>query len=123
VSSYLAGDLVVGDRFELCGPIGGYFVWTVEDGPVMNLDVTELVSDGNAVGRLLAALFGQDMTSTTRVCAACAHVAPLGRHRAYRGAGIVLRCPSCDAVALVVVQEPADVSVTVSGVLRLGAGS
>jgi ferredoxin-NADP reductase len=29
VSPYLVGDLRAGDRFELRGPIGGYFVWTV----------------------------------------------------------------------------------------------
>ena len=28
VSPYLVGDLRAGDRFELRGPIGGYFVWT-----------------------------------------------------------------------------------------------
>src|SRR5439155_689002 len=27
VSPYLAGELVAGDRFEIRGPIGGYFVW------------------------------------------------------------------------------------------------
>ncbi len=32
VSPYLAGELRVGDQFELRGPIGGYFAWTVEDG-------------------------------------------------------------------------------------------
>jgi len=28
VSPYLAGEVRVGDRFEVRGPIGGYFVWT-----------------------------------------------------------------------------------------------
>ena len=32
VSSYLAGEAQLGDRFELRGPIGGYFVWTPELG-------------------------------------------------------------------------------------------
>jgi ferredoxin-NADP reductase len=32
VSPYLAGKVRVGDRFELRGPIGGYFVWTVASG-------------------------------------------------------------------------------------------
>jgi ferredoxin-NADP reductase len=50
VSSYLAGDLVVGDRFELRGPIGGYLVWTVEDGPVF------LVAGGSGVVPLMAML-------------------------------------------------------------------
>src|SRR5438045_5578768 len=29
VSQYLTGELRVGDHFELRGPIGGHFVWTV----------------------------------------------------------------------------------------------
>jgi ferredoxin-NADP reductase len=32
VSSYLAGDLRPGDDFEIRGPIGGHFTWSVEDG-------------------------------------------------------------------------------------------
>src|SRR5438477_7937536 len=28
VSPYLAGEVRVGDQFEVRGPIGGYFVWT-----------------------------------------------------------------------------------------------
>ena len=32
VSSYLAGDLRPGDEFEIRGPIGGHFTWSVEDG-------------------------------------------------------------------------------------------
>ena len=32
VSSYLCGELRVGDQFEIRGPIGGYFVWDVRDG-------------------------------------------------------------------------------------------
>ena len=32
VSPYLTGELRAGDGLELRGPIGGYFVWTVEEG-------------------------------------------------------------------------------------------
>jgi len=32
VSPYLAGDVVVGDRFEVRGPIGGHFTWRAADG-------------------------------------------------------------------------------------------
>jgi ferredoxin-NADP reductase len=32
VSPYLAGELVVGDKLELRGPIGGYFVWEADQG-------------------------------------------------------------------------------------------
>ena len=32
VSSYLVGEIRVGDAFEVRGPLGGYFVWGPEDG-------------------------------------------------------------------------------------------
>jgi ferredoxin-NADP reductase len=51
VSSYLAGEARVGDRFELRGPIGGYFVWTPElGGPLM------LVAGGSGLVPLMAML-------------------------------------------------------------------
>lgn len=51
VSSYLAGDLRVGDKFELRGPIGGYFVWTpVLEGPLF------LVGGGSGIVPLMAML-------------------------------------------------------------------
>lgn len=49
VSSYLAGEARVGDRFELRGPIGGYFVWTPAlEGPLF------LVAGGSGVVPLMA---------------------------------------------------------------------
>ena len=51
VSSYLAGEVRAGDRFELRGPIGGYFVWTTAlDGPLF------LVAGGSGVVPLMAML-------------------------------------------------------------------
>src|SRR5439155_9996456 len=51
VSSYLCGELRVGDQFELRGPIGGYFVWNVgEGGPLM------LVAGGSGIVPLMAML-------------------------------------------------------------------
>ncbi len=51
VSSYLAGDLQVGDPLELRGPIGGYFTWTVADGgPLL------LVAGGSGIAPLMAML-------------------------------------------------------------------
>ncbi|MGH7918625.1 MAG: DUF6510 family protein [Candidatus Dormibacteraceae bacterium] len=55
--------------------------------------------DGNAIAGLLEGLFGRDLTSTPRVCATCGATNEVGRHRLYRGAGLVLRCPGCGAVA------------------------
>ena len=51
VSSYLCGELRVGDRFELRGPIGGYFVWDVNAGaPLL------LVAGGSGIVPLMAML-------------------------------------------------------------------
>jgi ferredoxin-NADP reductase len=51
VSPYLAGEARAGDRFELRGPIGGYFVWTTAlTGPLY------LVAGGSGVVPLMAML-------------------------------------------------------------------
>jgi ferredoxin-NADP reductase len=51
VSPYLAGEVRAGDRFELRGPIGGYFVWTAAlGGPLF------LVGGGSGVVPLMAML-------------------------------------------------------------------
>jgi Family of unknown function (DUF6510) len=62
--------------------------------------------DGNGVAGLLAEIAGAEMTAAVRTCQSCGDRRPLGDHRAYRSAGFVLRCPSCQAVAVVIgVQE------------------
>ena len=49
VSTYLIDELVVGDRLELRGPIGGWFVWEAKDGgPLL------LVAGGSGVVPLMA---------------------------------------------------------------------
>ncbi len=49
VSPYLDDVLVVGDRFEVRGPVGGYFVWEVDSGgPLL------LVGGGSGVVPLMA---------------------------------------------------------------------
>jgi ferredoxin-NADP reductase len=51
VSSYLAGEARAGDKFEMRGPIGGYFVWTVAlGGPLF------LVAGGSGIVPLMAML-------------------------------------------------------------------
>ena len=51
VSPYLVGDVRAGDRFELRGPIGGHFVWTVaHGGPLF------LIAGGSGVVPLMAML-------------------------------------------------------------------
>jgi len=49
VSPYLVDEVVVGDRFELRGPVGGYFVWeTTDGGPLL------LVAGGSGIVPLQA---------------------------------------------------------------------
>ena len=51
VSPYLTRDVQVGDRFELRGPIGGYFVWTAAlGGPLF------LMAGGSGIAPLMAML-------------------------------------------------------------------
>lgn len=51
VSPYLASEVIIGDRFELRGPIGGHFVWTA----AMN-EPLFLVAGGSGVAPLMAML-------------------------------------------------------------------
>jgi ferredoxin-NADP reductase len=55
VSPYLVGELQAGDRFELRGPIGGYFVWDA-DGPTAGGGPLLLVAGGSGVVPLAAML-------------------------------------------------------------------
>jgi ferredoxin-NADP reductase len=51
VSPYLAGDVQKGDKFELRGPIGGYFVWAATlGGPLF------LIAGGSGIVPLMAML-------------------------------------------------------------------
>lgn len=61
VSSYLAGEVRVGDQFELRGPIGGYFVWTTDlEGPLF------LVAGGSGVVPLMAILRERALKKATQ---------------------------------------------------------
>ena len=60
VSPYLASVVQPGDRFELRGPIGGYFVWTVANGgPLL------LVAGGSGIAPLMAMLRHRAATKST----------------------------------------------------------
>ena len=62
--------------------------------------------DGNGIAGLLGEVAGAEMTTVMRTCQSCGDRRAIGEHRAYRSAGVVLRCPSCEDVAIVVgVQE------------------
>jgi hypothetical protein len=59
--------------------------------------------DGNAMAGLLTEVFCAEMTTVARACRSCGTVSAMGEYRAYRGAGTVLRCPTCGALALRIV--------------------
>jgi ferredoxin-NADP reductase len=61
VSPYLVDEVVPGDRFEIRGPIGGYFVWEADapSGPLF------LVAGGSGVVPLMAMLRHRTATGST----------------------------------------------------------
>ena len=71
--------------------------------------------DGNGIAGLLADAFGTEMTTAPRVCQSCGARNAVGAHRAYRGAGHVLRCPACEDVAARIAVLPDRYVVYLSG--------
>jgi uncharacterized protein DUF6510 len=67
---------------------------------------TELMLDGNALAGTLHELFGADVTAASCECAACGYHAEVGTFLAFtQGPGAVLRCSTCGAVALRIVER------------------
>jgi transposase len=72
-------------------------------------------TDANAIAGVLEELFVADATSADRRCHACGHEHPVGAHPLYEGAGHVLRCPSCGALAATIVERPDRLVVSMLG--------
>ena len=62
--------------------------------------MSDLHTDGNGVAGLLEEILAVEVTTMVRKCQSCGDRQPIAAHRAYRGAGVVLRCPSCGDVAV-----------------------
>ena len=87
-----------------------------EDGVRSN---EELALDGNAVGGLVAEVFGEDLTGALGSCPDCGTAGELATLRAYVHApGVVLRCAACDAVQLVIVRTPRGLRHTARRVMK-----
>jgi Family of unknown function (DUF6510) len=67
--------------------------------------MTDTPLDGNGVAGLLAEILAAEPTTTLRRCQSCGDEQPLAAHRAYQGAGMVLRCPSCTDVAVRIIER------------------
>jgi hypothetical protein len=75
--------------------------------------------DGNALAGLLEELFATELTDAPRSCGSCGAIRAVGAHRLYRGAGLVLRCPVCSDIALVVATAPERHIVHLAGTWRM----
>lgn len=75
--------------------------------------------DGNALAGLLEELFATELTDAARTCGTCGARRAVGAHRLYRGAGLVLRCPVCSDIGLVVATAPDRHIVHLSGTWRM----
>ena len=75
--------------------------------------------DGNGVAGLLSEVFETEMTTVDRGCGTCGGHHAVGAHRAYRGAGTVLRCPGCGDVAVCAVVTPERTVVRLAGTWSL----
>lgn len=102
VSPYLTDEVRQGDRFELRGPIGGYFVWHAGlDGPV------QLIAGGSGVAPFLAMLghhanVGSNaavrLLYSARTAAAVIAADALDAHAA-RGVGVTITLTRADGAA------------------------
>jgi hypothetical protein len=75
--------------------------------------------DGNAIAGLLVEALGTELTDAPRRCQSCRAVNAVGAHRAYHGAGVVLRCPACGDIALRIVSLDDEHVLTFAGEWRI----
>jgi Family of unknown function (DUF6510) len=62
--------------------------------------------DGNAIGGVMAEIFGTEMTLAVGVCGSCGATGPVAELHVYtRAPGLVARCSSCESVLIRIVQS------------------
>jgi hypothetical protein len=71
--------------------------------------------DGNAAAGVLREVFGSEMTTALGTCGSCGAVDPVGAVHVYVSAGMVLRCPSCEAVLMRIVESESRLWVDLTG--------
>ena len=76
--------------------------------------------DGNAAAGRLSDVVVFDTTAAQTRCGACGMTAPLGAYHVYADApGMVVRCPTCEAMAMRIAQTPGHTWLDMSGVAAL----
>ena len=83
------------------------------------MESSELHIDGNGVAGMLQEIFVTEITTARRVCDGCGEEHPIGEHRAYSGAGTVLRCPGCGRVAALISALPDEYVIGLRGAWRV----
>jgi hypothetical protein len=78
-----------------------------------------LMLDGNAVAGLLQEVFAVEMTTAMGTCKTCGATEAVGALHVFRGAGVVMRCPHCDTVLVVISKEDTRVWIGFVGVRTL----
>jgi DNA-directed RNA polymerase subunit RPC12/RpoP len=61
--------------------------------------------DGNALAGLFHDVFGREMTNECGCCSHCGAMNQLGAAWVFRAAGDVVRCPNCESIVMVIVQN------------------
>ena len=82
----------------------------------------DLKLDGNAIGGVMLELFGSDMTVAESICGSCGAHGEIARLDVYTGAGLVVRCSSCEAVMIRIVQGRGRTWIDLSGTASLALG-
>ena len=75
--------------------------------------------DGNAIAGLLQEVFAVEMTTAIVTCERCSAADAVGAIPVFRGAGIVLRCRSCNSALMTIVRDGTRVWMSLSGVRTL----
>ncbi len=83
--------------------------------------------DGNAAAGILSEVFVPDVTTARATCANCGTIRAIGALLVYaHGMGMVMRCPTCDAVVLRVARLRRQLWVDLTGaklVVMAGVGA
>ena len=74
--------------------------------------------DGNGAAGLLQEVFLAEITTARRICQSCRAEREIGAHPAYEGPGVVLRCPGCEDVALVIGESETELVIEWRGAYR-----